>query len=101
MLQATAVLLAFLARSYEEPSDFVLPLLSRILLFLPTLVAFPTVGALIASRRPTNPIGWLLIAIGVLGATGGLAEGYWRYALVVQPGSLPAGELMLWIGARP
>ncbi len=101
VLQAAAVLLAFLARSYEEPSEYVLPLLSRILLFLPTLVAFPTVGALIASRRPTNPIGWLLIVIGILGATGGFAEGYWRYALVVQPGSLPAGELMLWIGSRP
>jgi len=35
-----------------------------LLLFVPFL-AFPIVGALIASRRPTNPIGWICLAAGL------------------------------------
>ena len=34
------------------------------MLFVPFL-AFPIVGALIASRRPTNPIGWICLAAGL------------------------------------
>ena len=29
-------------------------------------LAFPTVGALIASRLPTNPSGWIFCAMGLL-----------------------------------
>jgi hypothetical protein len=29
-------------------------------------VGFPTVGAIIASRRTHNPIGWLLCAVGLV-----------------------------------
>lgn len=35
-----------------------------LLLFVPFL-AFPLVGALIASRRPENPIGWICLAAGL------------------------------------
>ena len=38
--------------------------LGGLLLFLPFL-AFPLVGALIASRRPRNPIGWICLAAGL------------------------------------
>ena len=37
------------------------------------LIAFSTVGALVASRRHENPIGWLLLVSGVSFAVGGLA----------------------------
>jgi hypothetical protein len=38
--------------------------LNSLVIFLPFL-AFPLVGALIASRRPENPIGWICLAAGL------------------------------------
>ncbi len=32
-------------------------------------LAFPIVGALIASRRPHNPIGWICLAVGYCGCS--------------------------------
>jgi signal transduction histidine kinase len=62
-------------------------------------VAFSTVGALIASRRPGNPIGWLFGAAGLLYAVMALASEYGTYTLVTQYGSLPGGVLAIWLGS--
>jgi len=41
----------------------------------PATFLFPApVGALIASRRPRHPIGWLMLAIGLVSATGGVFD---------------------------
>ncbi|MDQ4075399.1 MAG: hypothetical protein M3220_04040, partial [Chloroflexota bacterium] len=101
ILQVVALWLAFLTHPLEEPGSSVMPLLSRNLVFLPAIAAFPTIGAVVAARRPRNPIGWLFISLGLLAVSGQVAEGYWRYALLLHPGSLPFGELMLWIGNKP
>jgi hypothetical protein len=45
---------------------------------------FPLVGALIASRRHRNPIGWILLATGLLW----MLDYYDVYG-VARPGSLP------------
>lgn len=55
-----------------------------------SLLTFALVGALIAARLPRNPIGWLLIAIGLSWAVDSTLEGYARYGLELHPGSLPA-----------
>ena len=52
--------------------------LGKLVLFLPFL-AFPLVGALTASRRPHNPIGWICLAAGL----------FWM--LIVLGDSVPAG----------
>jgi hypothetical protein len=62
------------------------------------LLAFATVGSLIASRRPENPIGWIFCISTLLWALGSLMQEYAVYALITVPGSLPAGALLGVIG---
>jgi hypothetical protein len=57
------------------------------------------VGAIVASRRPENPVGWLLCLSGVAIGTSSFASQYAIYALLARPGSLPAGEAVAWIAA--
>ena len=63
------------------------------------LVAFPTVGALVAARQPRNPVGWQLLAVGGLLTLALPSDAYPRYTLVTAPGSLPAGLPVAWLGA--
>jgi signal transduction histidine kinase len=42
--------------------------------FTATYLCPAPVGALIASRRPRHPIGWLMLAIGLVSATGGVFD---------------------------
>src|SRR5215204_2310224 len=58
-----------------------------------------TVGAIVASRRPENPVGWLLCLSGVAVSTSSFTSEYAIYSLLAQPNSLPAGEAMAWIAA--
>ena len=58
-----------------------------------------TVGAIVASRRPENPVGWLLCLSGVATSISTFASQYAIYALLARPDSLPAGEAMAWIAA--
>ena len=61
-------------------------------------LAFPTVGAIIASRRPGNAVGWIFLTIGLCGGAEVFTVEYGIYALVTNPGSLPAGVIATWIG---
>ena len=58
-----------------------------------------TVGAIVASRRPENAVGWLLCLSGVAVGTSSFASQYAIYALLARPGSLPAGEALAWIAS--
>jgi hypothetical protein len=52
-----------------------------------------TAGAVLASRRPRQPVGWLLLAFGLVPqALSAAAEGYGRYAFLARPGTLPVAE---------
>jgi hypothetical protein len=54
------------------------------------LVSAATVGAVLVSRRPHHPVGWLLLALGLSVVASGVATGYAKYGLLVRPGTLPA-----------
>jgi signal transduction histidine kinase len=58
-------------------------------------LAFPTVGALIASRLPTNPIGWIFCGVGLLYAVQRFTTAYADYALLENL-ALPSGEYVAW-----
>ena len=62
-------------------------------------LSFSTVGALIASRRPENAIGWLFGASGLLFGVEVFASEYGIYALFVERGSLPAGVVSWWLAS--
>jgi hypothetical protein len=61
-------------------------------------LAFSVVGALVAARQQRNPVGWQLLAVGVLLTANLLGESYARYALITAPGSLPGGLYGPWLG---
>jgi hypothetical protein len=68
------------------------PLLLSMLFALLTLT-YPTVGALVASRRPENPIGWIFLVTGLTAnAFQSFALRYADYALRVHPSRL-SGEV--------
>ena len=65
----------------------------------PTTIAigYSVISAIIASRLPGHPIGWLCCAIGLLGAVEHFSSEYAIYALVAHPEALAGGEAMLWL----
>jgi hypothetical protein len=61
-------------------------------------ISFPLVGAVIATHRPGNPLGWIFLIIGL--SEGLIIFGY-EYATYVFRTALraaPGGELAAWIG---
>ena len=58
-----------------------------------------TVGAIVASRRPENPVGWLLCLFGLAVSIAHFSSEYAIYALLTQPNSLPAGKALAWIAS--
>jgi hypothetical protein len=62
MFLASVVLYVLAHSSQEAPSTG--DALRTLLLYVPFLV-FPIVGALIASRHPKNPVGWICLAVGL------------------------------------
>jgi hypothetical protein len=58
-------------------------------------LAYPTVGALIASRLPTNPIGWIFCGMGVLYGASRFTGAYADYALL-ENFAFPGGESVAW-----
>jgi hypothetical protein len=65
--------------------------------FLVASLAFAVVGALVVSRVPGNPIGWIFCVVGLILSLGDLAYHYGDYALYGAPGSLPGAVVAVWL----
>jgi hypothetical protein len=64
-------------------------------LFVAILLVFGLVGAVVASRLPSNPIGWLFLALALIEGVFELAFGYTHYSLHVSP--LPGEVWTAWL----
>ena len=61
-------------------------------------LVYPTIGALIVSRLPRNPIGWLFCGVGLLYAIGRFAQAYAEYALYGNI-AFPLGDYAGWLAS--
>src|SRR5215207_9868083 len=97
LLFATYPVLDRLARDAGRPD---LALLAPFVV-APSLAALTasTVGAVLASRRPRHPVGWLLLTLGLSMAVGGVIAGYLPYTVIVRPGALGGAALLARIYA--
>src|SRR5918998_1914415 len=94
---SASVALFFLARSAPVPSGSSAGRTVVDLLVSVPFLAFPFVGALVASRRPRNPVGWICLAVGLLWMSLGLLDFYSVYGLA-SPGSVPFPAAMAGLG---
>lgn len=67
------------------------------LLIVLSVATYTATGAVLASRVPHNPIGWLFLVIGLGLLFGGATAEYATYAIITEPGTLPAGDWAAWI----
>jgi signal transduction histidine kinase len=59
-------------------------------------LTFGSIGLLLARHHPQNPIGWLLLAAGLVSAIIEFCIEYANYALLTKPGALSYGRLAAW-----
>lgn len=63
-----------------------------------SFLAFGAVGAIVAARRPENPIGWLLSSGALLVAVGMIGVEYATRAFLSEGRSWPASAISAWLG---
>src|SRR5215204_11006 len=84
---------------FLSASARIFPSLGTIVLLALLALTFTTVGAVVASRRPENPIGWIFCAGGLILSVTVSAENYSEYALNASTGSLPGVQYAAWIAS--
>jgi hypothetical protein len=77
-----------LAPSARSPGSWLTVGTISDMMSLVSFLAFPLVGALIASKRPYNPIGWMCLVVGLFWMLMTLTEVYSARGLAI-PGSVP------------
>ena len=60
-------------------------------------LALATVGAVVASRIPSNPLGWLYCGAAILTLMQEVLTEYSHYVSYTKPGVLPGGVLAMWV----
>jgi hypothetical protein len=96
VLYLLSIPMFLLARSAHVPSSWGTDLTLGSLLAGASFLVFPLVGAMIASSRARNPIGWLCLTIGLLWMFSGVLDYYVVYGMM-KPGSLPFPLAMAWV----
>ena len=97
LLVALTVLLDYATDDVSLPPDARLDLGFTVLPGLLSLT-YLLVGALIASRLPTNPIGWIFCGMGLIHAVQRFAVAYADYA-IVENFAVPGGDYVAWFSS--
>jgi len=84
---------------FMSASARIFPGLGMIILFALLSLTFTTVGAVVASRRPENPIGWIFCTGGLVVSVTVFAINYADYALQPSSAPLPGVQYAAWIGS--
>jgi len=63
------------------------------------LLGFVVLGLHVVSRRPGNPVGWIIAGVGVTTVAADFVQSYAIYALFTDPGRMPGGEMMAWLSS--
>jgi signal transduction histidine kinase len=66
-------------------------------LYLGTVLGYATVGALLASKNPANPIGWLMLVTSGAFVIGAFCEEFVTYAYVADTTSVPGVTAAAWV----
>ncbi|MDP9358222.1 MAG: sensor histidine kinase [Chloroflexota bacterium] len=66
------------------------------LMFLVSVLSCAVVGGIVASRLPTNPVGWFFLVSALSFAATVFTNEYATYGLLTDPGSLPIAWAMVW-----
>jgi two-component system, NarL family, sensor kinase len=101
LISGAAAVVLILIHQSEPLDDWLDTSTQEVVVATLAFVGYSVFGALLVSRHPGNPIGWLFCLAGLGAGIGGLATEYAIEALVANPGSLPAGEAMAWLGSWP
>ena len=90
VLEVVTLSIGLVNRSFQEDPFF-------LTIALIMIAGYTTIGALIASRTSGNPIGWLLMAVGVGFLLGGFTDEYLQYALRREIVDAPFTVFMGWL----
>jgi hypothetical protein len=91
-LACLAITLALVPQVSQEPAVVVFA-------YITIILTCGLVGAIVVSRQPANPIGWILCLVGFIFALSAVVSEYGEYAVSVKGGSLPAGRAAVWFGS--
>jgi signal transduction histidine kinase len=91
-LLAGGVTLSYIDRSLVSASGWTFPDVFEEV----TFATVPVVGFVLASKRPTNRIGWIILVAGLLLGLGFFCDRYGPRGLIAAPGSLPAARAAAW-----
>ena len=97
VLSVGALALAAVVGLTTDPSLHVQRLVGSDLGWWLAYAVFSVVGAIVASRRPDNVVGWLMLLAGAVNASAQAASEYAVWGLVRHPGSLPGADFGAWV----
>jgi signal transduction histidine kinase len=90
VLFAAALTLAIRNGSLSEDPTFAV-------LAIAMMAGYVSIGALVASRLPKSPIGWLMLVTGAGFLISASSSDYASYALYTNPGALPFPSVAIWL----